>query len=92
VTGVQTCALPISLLERRLRGCTAAPLAAEGGWTAVLRLPAVREDAAVALDLLDRGVLVQPGYFYDFEGTYLVVSLLTPPETLAEGLEAIARL
>jgi hypothetical protein len=32
-------------------------------------------------------VLVQPGFFYDFESeAYLVVSLLTAPEIFREGL------
>jgi hypothetical protein len=38
-------------------------------------------------------VLVQPGYFFDFDsGAYLVVSLLTPEATLAEGAERLVRL
>jgi aspartate/methionine/tyrosine aminotransferase len=37
--------------------------------------------------LKDRNVLVQPGYFYDFEGAgYLVLSLLTKPEIFREGI------
>ena len=38
--------------------------------------------------MLERAdVLVQPGYFYDFETeAYLVVSLLTAPEIFREGL------
>jgi aspartate/methionine/tyrosine aminotransferase len=65
-------------------------LRAEAGWYAVLRVPRVRSEEQWCLDLLDRGVLVQPGYFYDFTGeAYLVVSLLTPPEELAEGIERL---
>ena len=34
--------------------------------------------------------LVQPGYFFDLEGgPYLVVSLLTKPDTFAEGLRRL---
>lgn len=64
----------------------------EGGWTAVLRLPATHTGEEWALTLLERdGVLVQPGYFYDFPGeAYLVVSLLTPPDVLTEGLDRMA--
>ena len=42
-------------------------------------------------DLLgEHGVLVQPGYFFDFESeAFLVVSLLTEPETFAEGIEKL---
>jgi alanine-synthesizing transaminase len=45
------------------------------------------------LALLERGVLVQPGYFYDFaHDGYLVVSLLTPPQELDLGLQALTTL
>jgi hypothetical protein len=34
---------------------------------------------------------VQPGYFFDMgRGAYLVVSLLTPEPTFAEGMKRIA--
>jgi len=63
----------------------------EGGWTAVVRVPATTTDEAFALDALERhGVVVQPGYFFDFERDgYFVVSLLTDPEILREGIERI---
>jgi aspartate/methionine/tyrosine aminotransferase len=63
----------------------------EGGWTAVVRMPATTTDEDFALDALERhGVLVQPGYFFDFERDgYFVVSLLTDPEILREGIERI---
>ncbi|MHB1845553.1 MAG: pyridoxal phosphate-dependent aminotransferase [Deltaproteobacteria bacterium] len=71
-------------------------LSPQGGWSLVLRVPAVagaETGEAWALSLLDEdGLLVQPGYFYDFEGeAYLVVSLLTPPPDFAEGLALIAQ-
>ena len=60
----------------------------EGGWYAVLRVPATRSDEDLAVDLLDEhGVYVHPGHFYDFESDgYLVVSLITPPADFAEGI------
>ncbi|MHB8417848.1 MAG: pyridoxal phosphate-dependent aminotransferase [Myxococcales bacterium] len=65
----------------------------DGGWSLPLRLPATQSGEAWALELLEReSVLVQPGYFYDFEGeAYLVVSLLTPEPTFAEGMMRIRR-
>jgi alanine-synthesizing transaminase len=65
-------------------------LPVEGGWAAVLRVPRVMSDDELALRLLDEGVFVQPGYFFDFERDgYLVVSLLTPEETFANGVRVI---
>jgi alanine-synthesizing transaminase len=66
-------------------------LKAEGGWYAVLRLPAVRSDDDWAVELLSEdGVLVHPGHFYDFgaEG-HLVISLLPPPEVFQEGMRRL---
>lgn len=65
-------------------------LPVEGGWSAVIRVPRVMPDEEFALELLDRGVLVQPGYFFDFAEGYLVVSLLPREETFAEGVTRIA--
>jgi len=65
----------------------------EGGWYGVVEIPEaiVDEDLAVAL-LETEGVLVHPGYFYDFSsGSYLVVSLLPPEEKFAEGVSRLAR-
>jgi alanine-synthesizing transaminase len=60
----------------------------EGGWYAVLRVPAVQSDEELAIRLLEeRGVLVHPGHFYDFaDQGYLVISLLTPSEEFREGM------
>ncbi len=59
----------------------------EGGWYATLRVPRVRSEEEWTLELLDRDlVLVQPGFFYDFEReAFLVVSLLPPPALFAVG-------
>lgn len=66
-------------------------LRAEGGWYATLRVPNTRTGEQHAVDLLDDdGVLVQPGYLYDFPGeAYLVLSLLTPAPTFDAGLDRI---
>ena len=71
-------------------GCTLLP--AEGGWSAIVRLPASRSDEAWAAALAtEAGVLVQPGYFFDLRGgTFLVVSLLPRAGRLRRP--AIARL
>jgi aspartate/methionine/tyrosine aminotransferase len=66
-------------------------LKVEGGWYAVLRVPVVGpdEDLAIAL-LLETGVLVQPGHFYDFASDgHLVISLITPGDEFAEGIRRL---
>jgi hypothetical protein len=62
------------------------------GWYAVLEVPAARTDEQWAIDLLAQdGVYVHPGYFFGFpREAFLVVSLLAPPEVLAEGARRIA--
>jgi hypothetical protein len=54
-------------------------------------VPRVRTEEEWCLELLDRdNVLVQPGYFYDFESeAFLVASLLTAPEEFREGIGRI---
>ena len=66
-------------------------LPADGGWSAMLRVPATRTDEAWALALAHRGVVVHPGHFYDVErGEHLVVSLIVEPRVFASGLAALA--
>jgi len=62
----------------------------EGGWSAVLEVPATMSDEALVLRILETHVLVHPGYFFDFaRGAFLVVSLLPRPEIFRD---AIARM
>jgi aspartate/methionine/tyrosine aminotransferase len=66
-----------------LRQSTLRVLNVEGGWYAIV----VRDEDAVVALLRDHNVLVQPGYFYDFEQSgYVVLSLLTPPDIFREGI------
>jgi alanine-synthesizing transaminase len=60
----------------------------EGGWYASLRVPVTGSDEDVAIALLqEKGVLVQPGHFYDFAADgHLVVSLITPLDTFCSGI------
>jgi len=62
-------------------------LSVEGGWYAVLRVPATQSDEDLVIDILRKvAVLVHPGHFYDFSGDgYLVLSLITPPERFRVG-------
>lgn len=66
-------------------------LRVEGGWYAVVRLPAVLSSEQWAMRLLSRqNVYTHPGYLFDFaiEGC-LVVSLLTPTATFRTGIRRI---
>lgn len=61
-----------------------------GGWAQVLRLSRAPGEDAVCLRALDAGVVVQPGWFYDFpSGAWLVLSLLSPPDEFARGVERL---
>lgn len=72
-------------------GCTL--LGADGGWYAVLRVPAIAPEEDLILSLLeDDGVLTHPGYFFDFQtGAHIVVSLLPAPELFREGIARVIR-
>ncbi|HEX6278111.1 MAG TPA: pyridoxal phosphate-dependent aminotransferase [Polyangiaceae bacterium] len=79
-----------ALLVSACAGSTVTPLELEGGWYAVLRLPNVATDEEWALALLEAGVSVHPGYFFDFVGPpHVVVSLLTPEPDFATGVERL---
>jgi alanine-synthesizing transaminase len=64
-------------------------LRVEGGWYAVLRVPAKATDEELAIELIKRaGVIVHPGHFYDFpQDGYLIVSLITPEEEFRNGIK-----
>ncbi len=65
-------------------------LEAEGGWYAVLRIPALDSDEQTVLALLDRGVWVHPGYFFGMaESGWLVVSLLAQESEFSIGVTAL---
>ena len=68
------------------------PLRIEGGWYAIVQVPRTRSEEEWVLTLLEtEGVLVQPGFFFDFESeAYLVLSLLTPEHVFREGVRRIA--
>ncbi|NOK02802.1 MULTISPECIES: pyridoxal phosphate-dependent aminotransferase [unclassified Myxococcus] len=80
------------LLAARPRDAHWDVVPAEGGWSAVVRIPRAPGEEATCLALLDAGVRVQPGYFYDFGGgAFLVLSLLPQPEDFAAAVEVLAR-
>ena len=70
---------------------TCSRLEVEGGWCAVIRVPATRPDEELAIDLLQGcAVLVHPGHFYDFpRDGYLVVSLIAPTAEFQKGISRV---
>ncbi len=66
-------------------------LPVEGGWSVLLRRPALDSDEACALRILkEAGVLVQPGHYFDLPSeAFLVLSLLGPEKQFYEGLAAL---
>ena len=65
-------------------------LEVEGGWYAVLRIPALRPDEQTVLALLERGVWAHPGYFFGMaDSGWLVVSLLGPEEEFSRGVAGL---
>ena len=62
-------------------------LLCEGGWAAILRVPATQPDEDLAITLLSKeGVYVHPGHFYDFaQPGHLIVSLIVNEDEFAEG-------
>ncbi len=87
-------------LEQNLRTLVAARpenapwsvLPSEGGWASVLRLPQSADETSLTLELLEAGVHVPPGHFYDCpRGRFLVLSLLPEPARFASGVQRLAR-
>ncbi len=81
----------LATLDRQLTHLPALTrLTVEGGWYAVLRIPALDPDEHTVLALLERGVWVHPGYFFGMpEAGWLVVSLLAPAEEFSVGAAAL---
>ena len=69
-------------------------LEVEGGWYAVLRVPATRSDEDLAIEILrECSVLVHPGHFFDFpRDGFLVLSLITPAAEFSEGASRLLEL
>jgi alanine-synthesizing transaminase len=81
----------LGALVREHPACTLLPV--EGGWSAVVQVPAVRSEEALVLTLLEQDhVLVHPGYFFDFaREAFLVLSLLPEPRLFRDAVEKALR-
>jgi alanine-synthesizing transaminase len=83
----------LAVLRAALAGVPAAELLEPaGGWAAVIRFSLPVTDEELVLRILEReGVLVHPGYYFDFATEdFLVLSLLPEPGRFAEGADRLA--
>jgi hypothetical protein len=66
-------------------------LPSEGGWYAVIRVPAMQSEESLVLQILEQDhVLVHPGYFFDFPSeAFLVLSLLPPPAMFGRAMSRV---
>ena len=76
----------LAVLDARLVGTQGSRLAMDAGWAAVVRVP--RRGGFVEA-AMERGVVVQPGEFYGLAEGRIVLSLLTPVEVWAKGVELL---
>jgi alanine-synthesizing transaminase len=82
--------LQLKMQTAAVPSCVA--LTSEGGWYGILQVPSFEFEEDLVLRLLDAGVLVHPGYFFDFpRESFLVVSLLLPPDAFQDGVVRILR-
>ena len=82
----------LDVLRGAVRGYPAITLREpEGGWSAVLEVPATMGDEALVLKIVESAhVIVHPGYFFDFAGgAFLVVSLLPEPDVFRAALDRL---
>jgi aspartate/methionine/tyrosine aminotransferase len=84
----------LAVLDRQLaRSPAVSRLEVQGGWYAILRVPALMSGDALAIRLMGQErVVVHPGHFYGFDGDgWIVLSLLPPLAEFSEGIERLLR-
>jgi alanine-synthesizing transaminase len=82
----------LQMLRAAVRECpTMTVLDVEGGWSAVVQVPTTQTEEALVLQLLtEHGVLVHPGFFFDFpRESFLIISLLVEPAVFDEAVSAL---
>lgn len=63
----------------------------DGGYYLFPAISGWDDEEALALHLLDRGLLTHPGFYYGHPpGTHLMLSALTEPSTFAAGIDRLA--
>ena len=78
-------------LHTALEGTSVDPLYVEGGWSVVLKLPAIASDHEWILRFLeDKKIIVHPGSFFGFPSeAFVVLSLLIREEEFRTGVSGI---
>lgn len=67
-------------------------LTLQGGWYAILRIPATESDEETAIRLINQGLYIHPGSFFGLpQSGWLVASLLTPAEDFTTGISSLIR-
>lgn len=82
----------LDLARERLATCSALRvIPPDGGYYLFPAVTSWTDEEELVLHLLERGVLVHPGYFYygDVPGTHIMLSALTEPTQLAAGLDRL---
>lgn len=71
------------------QSCSVLPV--DAGWYAVIQVPAIASEETLVVALLERtGILVHPGYFFDFEReAFLVVSLLPESAVFSAAVQTL---
>jgi aspartate/methionine/tyrosine aminotransferase len=82
----------VDMALTRLAHCPALHLRPpDGGYYLFPAVDGWDDEEELVLFLLQHGVLVHPGYFYGYEaGVHIMISCLTEPTRLAEGLRRLA--
>jgi hypothetical protein len=77
----------LKFLDALMQQSSVDRLKRDGGWYAVLRVPATGSDEDLAIELLENyGVLVHPGHFFDFpRDGFVIVSLIAREAEFQEG-------
>lgn len=77
----------LKFLDALMQQSSVDRLKRDGGWYAVLRVPARGSDEDLAIELLENcGVLVHPGHFFDFpRDGFVIVSLIAREAEFQEG-------
>jgi len=80
----------LAALESMLRHTPCRLHTCHGGWSAVIEFPRLITEENLIQLMLSQGIKIYPGYFFDFEKDgHVVVSLLTPPDDLREGISTM---